>query len=141
MTADQTSIVVEVGKSLTSGNFGDGDLGMVALAKHYANLIDDAVLVAASFDDLDTSEFATSAAMYKRLEKLEAAVNVYTVAATLGPKLMDALNVLGLSPEARSKLAKAMPSSTEPAVVNKPKSALGALRGEQDELAARRERA
>lgn len=141
MTADQSSIVVEVGKSLTSGNFGDGDLGVVALAKHYANLIDDAVLVAASFDDLDTSQLDMNAAMYKRLEKLEAAVNVYTVAATLGPKLMDTLNVLGLSPEARSKLAKAMPSSNEPPVVNKPKTALGALRAQQDELAMRREKA
>jgi Arc/MetJ-type ribon-helix-helix transcriptional regulator len=72
--------------------------GTRALARHYADLIDDAATPSAYADDLDALEVAAHAAIgpaaAKAIKRVRAALSATTVASDLGPKLLAALTAL-----------------------------------------------
>jgi hypothetical protein len=132
MSQDQPPVAVSVEKSIVSGKFGDADEGLMALVRRYAYELDAAAIVEAEFDDLiETGEFAGRD--YQRLQLLERRVRAATTVADVGPKLLAALESLGLSPAARAKLSKGLAPPADPG--SGPKSALAGLR---DEVADRR---
>ncbi|GIH07491.1 hypothetical protein Rhe02_55580 [Rhizocola hellebori] len=73
--------------------------------------------------------------MLGALDKVNAALSAVSVAGELGPKLLASLDALLLTPKARSALKDKLPGGDA-----QPANPLGALRQEQDELKARRER-
>lgn len=128
MSADTPSLLNAVTASVRSGTFTDGDKGAIALAKRYAKLIDDAEPTSVYAEHLrrlapaidpDNDEAA------KAFTKIADALAQHSVASDLGPKLLAALDALGLSPAARSKQS----GGGVPRVGgSKPADALAALR-------------
>jgi hypothetical protein len=86
------------------------DAGTVALARHYARLIDDAAPAAkyrkalATLHAVVSIEFSEEAA--EALDKVRDALAQHSVASDLGPKLLATLTALGLTPAARKAAAK-----------------------------------
>jgi hypothetical protein len=118
-----------------------------ALALAYAEQIDEATHVGLGLADaLDRLRLAAQLAdessdadrpddtNMRAYRKVAAVVSAVTVASDLGPKLLAALDALLLTPKARAAAGQAVGSAV-PAV-----SPLGALRAEEDEIAARRAR-
>lgn len=128
-----------VAEAIASGAFGPSEAGVTALVRQYAFELDGAAQVEAAFAEL-WEDNDLSGRDYQRLQLLEQRVRAGTVVANVGPRLLSALESLGLSPLARSKLGKAIVPPTAAPVAG-PKSALAALLGEADELAARRKSA
>lgn len=111
-----------------------------ALALLYAARLDEATHVPLAMQRaLQTMRAACEAcddrgAALDALAKVAAALSSVTVAAELGPKLLATLDALLLTPKARTALQRKLGDELEPA------NPLDALRGEQDELKARRDR-
>lgn len=89
----------------------DDDKALIALAKHYADVIDRAESAVedaeAALDGIDLADAPTRKLIYR----LKAKVEAHTTLAELGPKLQAALESLGASPTARAKLKGGAPSS------------------------------
>jgi len=110
------------------------DAGAVALARHYARLIDDAAPAAKYRKPLDTLYHVVAnsenEAAPEALDKVRDALAQHSVASDLGPKLLAALAALGLTPAARKA---AMKGSTDGGAGPTPPDPLGALRDEVGE--------
>jgi hypothetical protein len=107
-----------VATSLRTGKIEDWATGARALAERYALLIDRAEDIYREFDELLEDLEPGSEALAQRIRKLQAAVEAQTVASDLGPKLLAALDRLGLTPLARTgpprkDTADAKPASPE----------------------------
>jgi hypothetical protein len=76
------------------------DAAAVRLVERYAATIDRAAQIAADLDEIPPEDYDTP----KLLATLQAKVEAQTVLETLGPKLLAALEALGATPAARSKL-------------------------------------
>src|SRR6266536_129927 len=79
------------------------DAAAVRLAQRYARDIDDARLVAASLEPVLREILALDPKIHDRLLSLAVRIERTTVLASLGPKLLAALEQLGATPAARSK--------------------------------------
>jgi hypothetical protein len=98
--------------------------GAVALAKRYAALIDQAQALAEALGDVKPEDESTA----KLLAALRAKVDAQQVASDLGPKLLQALDRLGLTPMARTGPVKTTPKGGGNAKSTNPVDALAALR-------------
>lgn len=120
-------------RSIPEDQRRDVDAAAYALARHYAQLIDDAAVPKTYADALDQLQVAAYAAegtqTIRAYRKIAAALSATMVASDLGPKLLTALTALGLTPDARK-------TRTADGGVNR-----GAVVGNTiDELRARRTR-
>jgi hypothetical protein len=110
------------------------------LAQVYAARIDEATHLPLPLEKaLDTLRVACRAAenpdrAYDALAKIAATLSAVSVAAELGPKLLSALDALLLTPKSKAMLERKIPGE------GKPLNPLDALRGQHDELQARRDR-
>lgn len=96
------------------------DAAAVALARRYARVIDDAQRVAEELDGMTPDTDAQAEA----IRRLAAKVEAHSVVSDIGPKLLAALNSLGMTPQARSSTQKGdRPNAQSPAA-----AALAALR-------------
>lgn len=78
---------------------GPQDAAVKRLARRYAAAIDDAALIAAGLEALRGEDPETIAVLAAKVQAQE-------VLLKLGPKLLDALEALGATPRARSRVAK-----------------------------------
>lgn len=78
------------------------DKAAVALAKRLAALMDEAQALADALDDVEPENTAEA----RTLRALKARVDAHTVASDLAPKLLAALQALGMTPAARNQAAK-----------------------------------
>lgn len=86
------------------------DAATAELARHYAALIDSAAPSAAlakAIDHLD-ARIPADPASADAWRKITAALAEHSVASDLGPKLLAALDALGLTPKARQAAGKAI---------------------------------
>ena len=97
---DAVSMVEAVSAAVSASQAKPGDEAAVALALHYARLIDDAEAVAAALADVVPEGDHEAGVLWR----LKAKVDAHTVASDLGPKLLAALTALGLTPVARSSV-------------------------------------
>jgi hypothetical protein len=81
----------------------DSDKAMRALALRLAAEIEESVQRAKLLDELKT-DFAGDAAMYKRLQKLEAMCDATKTVGWLGPQLQGVLRDLGGAPMSRAAM-------------------------------------
>lgn len=100
MSQKLPSMANAVTDSIRRGQIKDWGRGARVLAERYAALIDRAELVYQELEQLRREEDGDEQ-MCKRLERLQAAVKAQQVASDLGPKLLQALDRLGLTPMAR----------------------------------------
>ncbi|HYF71331.1 MAG TPA: hypothetical protein VD864_00845 [Nocardioides sp.] len=99
-----------VERSAPARNRDARDRGVWTLALRYADLIDRAELLAAAAVELLDPESDLEDSDRKRVAALARAVEAQNVAAELGPKLLDALRQLHLTPAARAVAAKGTPT-------------------------------
>jgi len=119
------------------------DAGAVALARHYARLIDDAAPAAKYRKDLarlaavveDDPYAAGPGGSGEALDKVRDALAQHSVASDLGPKLLAALAALGLTPAARKAATK---GSTDGGAGTTPVNPLDGLRDEVGEQRRKR---
>lgn len=109
-----------VAAALRDAEFLARDQGTVALAKRYAQLIDEAEEIAAALDGVEPGGDYES----NLLAKLKARVDAYAVASELGPKLLAALAALAMTPQSRAANGK----GTVNKVASPAADALAALR-------------
>jgi len=121
------SLATHLTKTLDSYELDDVNMALVSLARRYAVLIDRAEATAKEFDDLDFSGVKVTAAMYKRLEKIEAKIRAESVLNDLGPKYLAVLTALGMT----ASLPKATRKEGSNEHVDAPADELAALRRER----------
>jgi hypothetical protein len=78
------------------------DTGVIALARRYAALIDQAQVIADRLDDLDPENDS----QVRMIAALRARVDAQAVASDLGPKFLAALAALGMTPAARASVTR-----------------------------------
>lgn len=105
MAVRQTpSVLTALDTALSAAEPADADAATVALAKRYAHELDDAAVVSTAMTkalrQLARAEVDTD--LYDKFEGLAARIEAVHVAATVGPKLLAALEQLQLTPKARS---------------------------------------
>lgn len=104
MAARSPSITRALTAALREAKLGKQDTAAVALAKRLAMLIDRAEQVA---EDLDAVRVdPDDETMIELIRRVRAKVDAQAVASDLGPKLLAVLAALGLTPAARSAVAK-----------------------------------
>ena|SRR5581483_1709605 len=145
-------LVASIRAALTDDSANGGDTQALAtpaacLALVYAKQIDEVTHVRATLDKAlrtlraaceayeDGDEGADGPSALDAYAKVSAALCAVTVAADLGPKLLAALDALLLTPKARAAI-----DAKTPGAAAAPANPLDALRAEQDELKARRDR-
>lgn len=96
-----------VRRSLTTAKLPPADAGTVALARQYAALIDAAepsAALARAIATVETRIFPAEPAVHEAWRRVTTALSEHTVSSDLGPKLLAALESLGLSPRARAAM-------------------------------------
>lgn len=94
-------IAPEVASTLAVLKVAPEDAGVARLARRYAQVIDDAALVAAELQEVYADVDPDDEATFKRIAALAARVGAQAVLSDLGPKLLAALDALGATPRAR----------------------------------------
>jgi hypothetical protein len=103
-------MVRALGSALTAAGAEKMDAGTVALARQYAELIDNAQPLAKYTKHLDGLRAAVAELEQldplavdarEHLDKIADAISAHSVASDLGPKLLAALIALGMTPTAR----------------------------------------
>jgi len=102
------SILTALHTALREAKPPDADAATVALAKRYAAELDGAAVVstrmAKALRQLARAEISTE--LYEQFEALATRIEEVNVAATVGPKLLAALEQLQLTPKARNAVAQ-----------------------------------
>lgn len=83
---------------------GQVDTAAVRLAQRYARDIDEASLITADLEPVLRDVMALDPALHDRLLKLAVRIERTAVLASLGPKLLAALEQLGATPAARARV-------------------------------------
>ena len=143
---EQGGVLTEqVRSSVAGAKLAPLDGATARLATHYAELIDNAapsrsyataIRVIGSFIDEQSGVFRAGSPEERELltawDKVVTALAEHSVASDLGPKLLAALQQLGLTPAARSKVSGALPEQAAPERDSKA-AVLQLLRGESAE--------
>lgn len=121
------ALTEQVGASLAEAQHGALDAATARLAQHYAELIDNAapsrsyataIRVLSEFLDGALYDVAEESPRRREIstawDKVSSALAEHSVASDLGPKLLAALQQLGLTPAARSKVSGALPERPAP---------------------------
>lgn len=121
------------------------DAGTAQLAEHYALLIDNAapsrsyataLRVLGNFLDGALSSIPEESPVYTQVsgawDKVSSALAEHSVASDLGPKLLAALQQLGLTPAARSKVKDVLTEQPEQEQGAAPATVLQLLQGNAD---------
>jgi hypothetical protein len=106
MAARPPSVSRALASATKATQLGPGDAATLALARHYAALIDRAADVARDADALLVAAAAEGGALAERVAKLRAEVDVRAVTSDVGPKMLAALAALGMTPAARAGVVK-----------------------------------
>ena len=127
------SVLTALHTALRARTPSDADAATVALAKRYALELDDAATISRDVAKV-LREILQSGQddLYDKLVVLAIRIEEVNVAATIGPKLLAALDQLQLTPKARSGVVQAgKTTSADPG-----RSALDELRGRRASRAA-----
>lgn len=142
------ALTEQVGAALAEAQHGALDAATARLAQHYAELIDNAapsrsyataIRVLGNFIDGALQDIPEESPIYTQVsgawDKVSSALAEHSVASDLGPKLLAALQQLGLTPAARSKVGGALPDKPAPEQDDKPApgAVLHLLQGNADE--------
>jgi len=113
VTQKLPSVANAVTAAVRAGKIEDQDKGARNLAERYATLIDRAEAVWQELEDLRGDPDQDDETIYKKIARLQAAVAAQQVASDLGPKLLQALDRLGLTPMARTGPTKGTQSNAK----------------------------
>lgn len=121
------ALTEQVSASLSEAQLAGLDAATARLARHYAELIDNAapsrsyataIRVLGNFIDGALSSIPEESPIYTQVsgawDRVSSALAEHSVASDLGPKLLAALQQLGLTPAARSKVSGALPERPAP---------------------------
>lgn len=102
------SILTALTTALRKAPPDDQDAATVALAKRYALELDDAAVVSTAMTKAlrQLSKAEVDVELFEKFEALAARIEEAHVAATIGPKLLAALEQLNMTPKARSAVTK-----------------------------------
>jgi len=123
-------LVPAVAKTIKQLETSDADAGAIALAKRYARELDDAAVISAAITkalrDLYALDVSGAIELHDRFLALAVRIEESAVAASIGPKLLAALESLGATPAARAKLRGGGAPSGGPSRLEQMRNARGA---------------